>query len=224
MHQNRVHFPAERNAFVLDPQHVRRDVTCKPAIRGRQRNRMSSFVRCCLYYTLLFLTFEYRASRGFYIFFFILSFLFLVFSWLALRLLFGEKNFCLDPIPPRSLFLLSMRYKLTCNTWLSCDTRLSVKLHSCHKSREIQQKLNAHNNNKTNFINSFVAINILHIWITVKLVIFYWGNPVDGINVDHPITAKTLTNLNSKTFYRARNGLNFFICKLAKGQFIQYKL
>ena len=31
LHQNRVHFPAERNAFVLDPQHDRRDVTCKPA-------------------------------------------------------------------------------------------------------------------------------------------------------------------------------------------------
>ena len=31
LHQNRVHFPAERNAFVLDPQHGRRDVTCKPA-------------------------------------------------------------------------------------------------------------------------------------------------------------------------------------------------
>ena len=34
LHQNRVHFPAERNAFVLDPQHGHRDVTCKPAIRG----------------------------------------------------------------------------------------------------------------------------------------------------------------------------------------------
>ena len=32
LHQNRVHFPAERNAFVLDHQHGRRDVTCKPAI------------------------------------------------------------------------------------------------------------------------------------------------------------------------------------------------
>ena len=32
LHQNRDHFPAERNAFVLDPQHGRRDVTCKPAI------------------------------------------------------------------------------------------------------------------------------------------------------------------------------------------------
>ena len=38
LHQNRVHFPAERNAFVLDHQHGRRDVTCKPAMvtsRGR---------------------------------------------------------------------------------------------------------------------------------------------------------------------------------------------
>ena len=34
LHQNRVHFPAERNAFVLDHQHGRRDVTCKPAIRA----------------------------------------------------------------------------------------------------------------------------------------------------------------------------------------------
>ena len=32
VHQNRVYFPAERNAFVLDAQHGRRDVTCKPAI------------------------------------------------------------------------------------------------------------------------------------------------------------------------------------------------
>ena len=31
LHQNRVHFPAEKNAFVIDPQHGRRDVTCKPA-------------------------------------------------------------------------------------------------------------------------------------------------------------------------------------------------
>ena len=30
LHPNRVHFPAERNAFVLDHQHGRRDVTCKP--------------------------------------------------------------------------------------------------------------------------------------------------------------------------------------------------
>ena len=32
LHQNRVHFPAERNGFVLDHQHGRRDVTCKKAI------------------------------------------------------------------------------------------------------------------------------------------------------------------------------------------------
>ena len=32
LHQNRVYFPAERDAFVLDHQHGRRDVTCKPAI------------------------------------------------------------------------------------------------------------------------------------------------------------------------------------------------
>ena len=32
LHQNRVHFPVERNAFVLDHQHGHRDVTCKPAI------------------------------------------------------------------------------------------------------------------------------------------------------------------------------------------------
>ena len=32
LHQNRVHFPAERNAFVFDHQHGHRDVTCKPAI------------------------------------------------------------------------------------------------------------------------------------------------------------------------------------------------
>ena len=33
LHQNRVHFPAERNSFVFDHQHGCRDVTCKPAIR-----------------------------------------------------------------------------------------------------------------------------------------------------------------------------------------------
>ena len=38
LHQNRVHFPAARNAFVLDHQHGRRDVTCKPAIVRGNRN------------------------------------------------------------------------------------------------------------------------------------------------------------------------------------------
>ena len=32
LHENRVSFPEERNAFVLDHQHGRRDVTFKPAI------------------------------------------------------------------------------------------------------------------------------------------------------------------------------------------------
>ena len=32
LHENRVQFPEERNAFVLDHQHGRRDVTCKPAM------------------------------------------------------------------------------------------------------------------------------------------------------------------------------------------------
>ena len=32
LHQNRVHFPAERNSFVFDHQHGCRDITCKPAI------------------------------------------------------------------------------------------------------------------------------------------------------------------------------------------------
>ena len=32
LHENRVKFPEERNAFVLDIQRDRRDVTCKPAI------------------------------------------------------------------------------------------------------------------------------------------------------------------------------------------------
>ena len=32
LHENRVWFPEERNAFVLDHLHGRRDVTCKPAI------------------------------------------------------------------------------------------------------------------------------------------------------------------------------------------------
>ena len=33
LHENRVWFPEERNAFVLDHQHGRHDVTCKPAIK-----------------------------------------------------------------------------------------------------------------------------------------------------------------------------------------------
>ena len=32
LHENRVKLPEERNAFVLDLQYGRRDVTCKPAI------------------------------------------------------------------------------------------------------------------------------------------------------------------------------------------------
>ena len=40
LHQNRVHFPAERNAFVLDHQHGRRDVTCKPAISMISHNEI----------------------------------------------------------------------------------------------------------------------------------------------------------------------------------------
>ena len=32
LHQNRVHFPVERNAFVHDHQHGCRDITCRPAI------------------------------------------------------------------------------------------------------------------------------------------------------------------------------------------------
>ena len=32
LHQNRAHFPADRNAFVFDPQQGARDVTCKPAM------------------------------------------------------------------------------------------------------------------------------------------------------------------------------------------------
>ena len=39
LHQNRVHFPSERNAFVFDPQHGHRDVTGKPAIRVRTVKR-----------------------------------------------------------------------------------------------------------------------------------------------------------------------------------------
>ena len=39
LHQNRVHFPAERNAFVLEPQHGRRDVTCKPASEKLSKSR-----------------------------------------------------------------------------------------------------------------------------------------------------------------------------------------
>ena len=33
LHENRVKFPEERNSFVLDFRHGRRDVTCKPEIR-----------------------------------------------------------------------------------------------------------------------------------------------------------------------------------------------
>ena len=38
LHENRVQFPEERNAFVLDHQHSRRDVTCKPAILERKQS------------------------------------------------------------------------------------------------------------------------------------------------------------------------------------------
>ena len=41
LHENRVYFPEERNAFVLDDQHGRPEVTCKPAIRGT--NSYSSY-------------------------------------------------------------------------------------------------------------------------------------------------------------------------------------
>ena len=46
LHQNRVHFPAERNAFVLDHQHGRRDVTCKPSIliEVSERTGLNAFV------------------------------------------------------------------------------------------------------------------------------------------------------------------------------------
>ena len=44
LHQNRVHFPAERDPFVLDYQHGRRDVTCKPAIcKGGYATRILLF-------------------------------------------------------------------------------------------------------------------------------------------------------------------------------------
>ena len=36
LHENRVTFPEEGNAFILVIQHGRRDVTCKPAILGLQ--------------------------------------------------------------------------------------------------------------------------------------------------------------------------------------------
>ena len=44
LHQNRVHFPAERNAFVLDHQHGRRDVTCKPAIAFRLLRKQNQMI------------------------------------------------------------------------------------------------------------------------------------------------------------------------------------
>ena len=44
LHQNRVHFPAERNAFVLDHQHGRRDVTCKPAILVDRTEAVNKFL------------------------------------------------------------------------------------------------------------------------------------------------------------------------------------
>ena len=37
LHENRVQFPEERNAFVLDHQHGRRDVTCKQISRKTQK-------------------------------------------------------------------------------------------------------------------------------------------------------------------------------------------
>ena len=59
LHQNRVHFPAERNAFVLDHQHGRRDVTCKPAIvklGGKiTKKNYISYYKLCIYASQVFL-------------------------------------------------------------------------------------------------------------------------------------------------------------------------
>ena len=46
LHQNRVHFPLEGNAFILDPQHGRRDITCKPAILSQSQSfcQLLSFI------------------------------------------------------------------------------------------------------------------------------------------------------------------------------------
>ena len=63
--------------------------------------------------------------------------------------------------------------------WMHITTKLILKLVCCH----------THSN----------------VWINAKLVIFYQGNLVVEINLDPPITAKIVTNLNSKTIYWAGN-------------------
>ena len=45
----KIDFPEERNAFVLDLQHGRRDVTCKPAITLNFRNLVFSRLTVFLY-------------------------------------------------------------------------------------------------------------------------------------------------------------------------------
>ena len=45
LHEKRVKFPEERNAFILVIQNGRRDVTCKPAILGLQpRDKVAMLV------------------------------------------------------------------------------------------------------------------------------------------------------------------------------------
>ena len=44
LHENRVKFPEERNAFVLDLQHGRRDVKCKPTITLKP---LDTFLKIC---------------------------------------------------------------------------------------------------------------------------------------------------------------------------------
>ena len=48
LHKNGVYFPEERNAFVLDHQHGRRDVTCIPAIekgKGKEEDKEQKIFR-----------------------------------------------------------------------------------------------------------------------------------------------------------------------------------
>ena len=43
LHENGVLFPKEKDASVLDHQHGRRDVTCKPAIKTESIRKLSNF-------------------------------------------------------------------------------------------------------------------------------------------------------------------------------------
>ena len=45
LHENGVQFPKEKDAFVLDHQHGRRDVSCKPVLNKNQSCQLSWIIQ-----------------------------------------------------------------------------------------------------------------------------------------------------------------------------------